>query len=79
MSRLSSDRAFLEGLISGSVDRLGPRVFMRLRPMFARYPESTNMHSLLVRAADAYGDAAVAAAWWTLAGAVIEAARSDDI
>ncbi len=52
---------------------------MRLRPMFARYPESTNMHSLLVRAADAYGDAAVAAAWWTLAGAVIEAARSDDI
>lgn len=67
MSRLSSDRAYLEGLISGSVDRLGPRVFLRLKPMFMRYPEGTNMHSLLIRAADAYGDAAVHAAYTVLA------------
>lgn len=67
MSRLTSDRAYLEGLISGSVDRLGSRVFLRLKPMFARYPEGTNMYSLVVRAADAYGDAAVAVAHFVLA------------
>lgn len=78
-SRLTSDRLYLEGLIAGSINLLGARVFSRLKPMFVRYREGTNMHFLLTRAVDAYLEKAVHSAHMVLAtqaaNEAIEAAR----
>ena len=75
MSRQAADRAYLEGLVDGSGDLLAEDTFTNLEPMFARYEANADMTALLEKAATVYGDAAVAAAFWVIAGVYIDEAR----
>ena len=81
MSRQAADRAYLEGLIDGTGDLLAEDTFTKLEPMFARYEANADMTALLEQAATVYGDAAVDAAYWFIAGGLIEEAkkRANDI
>lgn len=58
----AADRAYLDSLIDGTGDLLAADTFDRLEPMFAKYEADAEMMALLERAAQAYGDAAQAAA-----------------
>ena len=58
----TTDTALLQGMIDGSVPLLDIELFPKLEPMFERYADDAEMMALLERAANAYGDAAVAAA-----------------
>jgi hypothetical protein len=52
-----ADRAFLNGLIDGTGDLLSEDTFPRMEPMFAKYPEGSEMFALLEKAATVFGDA----------------------
>jgi len=65
----AADRAYLESLVDGSGDLMAEDTFARLEPMFAKYEGDADMTALLERAAQAYGDAAVAAAQGALKAA----------
>ena len=52
-----ADRAFLNGLIDGTGDLLSEDTFPRMEPMFAKYPEGSEMFVLLEKAATVFGDA----------------------
>lgn len=54
--------AFLQSMIDGSINLLDPELVHRLEPLFKQYASDAEMMDLLNRAANAYGDAAVAAA-----------------
>ncbi len=56
------DAEFLKGMISGTVHLLDPDLVNKLEPMFEKYADDAAMMDLLNRAANAYSDAAVAAA-----------------
>lgn len=71
----AADSAYLASLVGGSDDLLAEGTFARLEPMFARYDTDQVMTELLEKAAVAYSDAAVWAAYWVIAGVVIEEAR----
>ncbi|MDO9481132.1 MAG: hypothetical protein Q8S96_02340 [Hydrogenophaga sp.] len=59
---LNEDTAYLKSLIDGTGDLLAEDVFEKLEPMFTTYMDNAEMMALLERAANTYGDAAVAAA-----------------
>ena len=71
----AADRAYLRGLIDGSVEPLSIDTFPRLEPMFAKYPEGSDMFALLEKAAIAFSDAAQSAAYWVMAECAINDAR----
>ncbi len=73
-----ADRAYLEGMLDGTVDLLSESTFPRMEPMFAKYPEGSKMFALLERAAAVFGDAVEELASWVLAGVAIEASRRDE-
>lgn len=75
MSQQAVDRAYLESLIDGSGDLLAEDTMEKLEPLFARYEADPVMNALLERAVKAYGNEAVAAATWVLAGIFIEQAH----
>lgn len=70
-----ADRAFLNGLIDGTGDLLSEDTFPRMEPLFAKYPEGSEMFALVERAATVFGDAVQEVACWVLAGVVIDEVR----
>ncbi|WP_213957132.1 hypothetical protein [Variovorax sp. dw_954] len=69
------DRAYLESLIDGTGDLLSEDTFPRMEPLFAKYPEGSEMFALLERAATLFGDAVQEVAYWAVAGIAIDQAR----
>lgn len=63
----SADTDYLNSMIDGTANLLAPDVLEKLEPMFDKYSADAEMMGLLERAANAYGDAAVAAAKQALA------------
>lgn len=57
-----ADTQYLLSMINGDCDLASADIFPRLEPMLVKYPEGSEMHSLLVRACEIYGDAAANAA-----------------
>lgn len=74
-AEVAADRAYLEGLLDGSGDLLSEDTFPRMEPMFAKYPEGSEMFVLLEKAAEVFGEAVQKVAYWAIAGEVIRAAR----
>lgn len=64
----AADRGYLQAVIDGEA-KLSEAIFERMEPMFATYEGNADMMALLDRAATAYADAAVRAAYWCLAAA----------
>lgn len=54
--------AFLQSMLDGGINLLDPELVHRLEPLFEQYTDDAAMMELLNRAANAYSDAAVAAA-----------------
>lgn len=69
------DCCYLESLIDGTGDLLAEDTMKKLEPLFARYEANAEMNALLEQAAMAYSDAALWAAYWVMAGVVIDEAR----
>jgi uncharacterized lipoprotein YmbA len=63
----ATNRFYLPAIIGGKVE-LSEAIFARMEPMFTTYALNADMMALLDRAATAYADAAVHAAYWSLAG-----------
>jgi hypothetical protein len=63
-----ADKAYLQTLIDGSADYFDTGILDRLEPMFEKYASDAEMQDLLTRAADAYSNAATAAAKQALGG-----------
>lgn len=61
------DKAFLQGMLDGTVHLLDPLLAHRLIPLVEKHATDADMTALIERAAQAYGDAAVAAARKALA------------
>lgn len=74
-AEVAADRAFLNGLIDGSGDLLSEDTFPRMEPMFAKYPEGSEMFALLEKAAEVFGDAVQEVAAWVMADVAIDDAR----
>lgn len=74
-AEVAADRSFLSGLIDGSGDLLSEDTFPRMEPLFAKYPEGSEMFALLEAAAIKFGDAAEEAATWAIARVAIDDAR----
>nr|WP_315240104.1 hypothetical protein [uncultured Albidiferax sp.] len=62
-----ADARYLKRLIDGKVNFFSTDIFAKLEPMFIKYPDGSKMHALLEKAAEAFGDAAVAKAMEVLA------------
>ena len=75
----AADRAYLKGLIDGSGDLLAEDTFARMEPMFAKYPEGSDMYATLERAAQAFSNAALEAATRFLATEEIERIRREGL
>ena len=71
----AEDRAFLNSLVDGSGNLLSEDTFPRMEPLFAKYAVGSPMYALLETAAIRFGDAAQAAAYWAIAGEVIDDIR----
>ena len=74
-AEVAADRAFLNGLIDGSVELLSEDTFPRMEPLFAKYAEASEMFALLGKAAAVFGDAVQEIAAQALASSVIDEAR----
>ncbi|VTU25094.1 hypothetical protein SRS16CHR_03591 [Variovorax sp. SRS16] len=62
------DVAFLNSLVDGSADYFADDLYDRLAPLHEKYQGDAAMLDLFNRAATAYGNVAMAAAEWALAG-----------
>jgi hypothetical protein len=71
----ANDRAYLKSLIEGTRDVLSEETFPRMKCLFAKYPEGSEMFAILERAATVFGDAAQEVAAWALASGAIDDAR----
>lgn len=71
----AEDIAFLNGIIDGSGDVLSEETFPRMEPMFAKYPEGSEMFALLEKAAEVFGDAVQEVAALALTQFAIDDAR----
>lgn len=58
----SNDAAFLQSMIDGTANLLDEGLFDRLEPLFTKYGDDAAMMDLLEKAANAYSEAATAAA-----------------
>lgn len=63
----AADTAYLNSLINGEINLLSTEIFDKLEPMFTTYEADPEMMALLEKAAEVYGDAAIAAAKQALA------------
>ena len=73
----AEDRAYLDGMINGTVELLSAEVFPRIEPMFTKYAEGSDMYALLEKAATVFGDAVQEVAFWVLAGNALDRIRID--
>lgn len=71
----AADVAFLQGLIDGSADYFADDLYERLEPLYAKYENDPTMLAMFNQAATAYGDFALDAATWAMAGWAIEDAK----
>ena len=71
----AADRAYLQGMLNGTVELLSEVVFPTVAPMFTRYTEGSEMFALLEKAAEVFGDAVQDVAARALASWAIDEAH----